>query len=310
MNIASSIQKVTEEILVKMTQSLFKEFKIDNLCLAGGVALNCVANTKILKSENNFKNIWVQPAAGDAGCSVGAALAYNFINENYKIDKDYKSDVMQNSFLGTSYTDSHIKKELDRFGSVYTYYNNRDELNRIVAKYISEGQAVGWFQGRMEFGPRALGNRSILADPRNVEMQKNLNLKIKFRESFRPFTPSVIAERCSEFFELNIESPFMLHAAYVRPGVAKVVPAITHIDNTARIQTVTPEVNERYYGLIKAFERKTGIPMVLDTSFNIADEPIVETPDDAIRCFLSTDIDVLGIDRFHIRKLAKTHVVN
>jgi carbamoyltransferase len=321
MNIASSIQKVTEEILVKMTQSLFKEFKIDNLCLAGGVALNCVANTKILKSENNFKNIWVQPAAGDAGCSVGAGLAYNFINENYiKRDKDYKSDVMQNSFLGTSYTDSHIKKELDRFGSVYTYYNNRDELNRIVAKYISEGQAVGWFQGRMEFGPRALGNRSILADPRNVEMQKNLNLKIKFRESFRPFAPAVMEEYLKEWFSGGIINPYMLFIDFIKEekmfkninlnlkGFEALnfkrsdIPAVTHVDYSARVQSVNKKQNINFYNLIEEFRKITSVPVLINTSFNIRGEPIVCTIEDAFKCFMGTNIDVLVCESYVLLK--------
>jgi carbamoyltransferase len=321
MNIASSIQKVTEEILVKMTQSLFKEFKIDNLCLGGGVALNCVANTKILKSENNFKNIWVQPAAGDAGCSVGAGLAYNFINENYiKRDKDYKSDVMQNSFLGTSYTDSHIKKELDRFGSVYTYYNNRDELNRIVAKYISEGQAVGWFQGRMEFGPRALGNRSILADPRNVEMQKNLNLKIKFRESFRPFAPAVMEEYLKEWFSGGIINPYMLFIDFIKEekmfkninlnlkGFEALnfkrsdIPAVTHVDYSARVQSVNKKQNINFYNLIEEFRKITSVPVLINTSFNIRGEPIVCTIEDAFKCFMGTNIDVLVCESYVLLK--------
>jgi len=321
MNIASSIQKVTEEILVKMTQSLFKEFKIDNLCLAGGVALNCVANTKILKSENNFKNIWVQPAAGDAGCSVGAALAYNFINEDYiKRDKDYKSDEMQNSFLGTSYTDSHIKKELDRFGSVYTYYNNRDELNRIVAKYISEGQAVGWFQGRMEFGPRALGNRSILADPRNVEMQKNLNLKIKFRESFRPFAPAVMEEYLKEWFSGGIVNPYMLFIDFIKEEKMfktknlnlkgfdglnfkrSDIPAVTHVDYSARVQSVNKKQNINFYNLIEEFRKITGVPVLINTSFNIRGEPIVCTIEDSFKCFMGTNIDVLVCESYVLLK--------
>ena len=328
MNIASSIQKVTEEIIVKITQSLFKEFKIDNLCLSGGVALNCVANTKILKSENNFKNIWVQPAAGDAGCSVGAGLAYNFINENYiKRDKDYKSDVMQNSFLGTSYTDSHIKKELDRFGSVYTYYNNRDELNRIVAKYISEGQAVGWFQGRMEFGPRALGNRSILADPRNVEMQKNLNLKIKFRESFRPFAPAVMEEYLKEWFSGGIVNPYMLFIDFIKEekmfkninlnlkGFEGLnfkrsdIPAVTHVDYSARVQSVNKKQNINFYNLIEEFRKITGVPVLINTSFNIRGEPIVCTIEDAFKCFMGTNIDVLVCESYVLLKNQnQTHI--
>jgi carbamoyltransferase len=217
MDIASSIQKVTEEILIKITQSLYKEYKIDNLCLVGGVALNCVANTKILQSENNFKNIWIQPASGDAGCSIGAALAFHYIHEgNVKKNKDKKIDEMQYSFLGQSYSDDHIKKELDKLGAIYTYYDDRSELNKIVAKHISEGKAIGWFQGRMEFGPRALGNRSILADPRNTEMQKNLNLKIKFREGFRPFAPAIMEEYLGDWFSGKILNPYMLFIDFVK----------------------------------------------------------------------------------------------
>jgi carbamoyltransferase len=321
MNIASSIQKVTEEILVKITQSLFKEFKIDNLCLSGGVALNCVANTKILNSENNFKNIWVQPAAGDAGCSVGAALAYNYIHENYiKRNKDFKSDEMQNSFLGTGYTDSHIKKELDRFGSVYTYYNNRDELNKTVAKYISEGQAVGWFQGRMEFGPRALGNRSILADPRNEEMQKNLNLKIKFRESFRPFAPAVMEEYLKEWFSGEIINPYMLFIDFIKEEKIiknknlnlkgfdglnfkrSDIPAVTHVDYSARVQSVNKKQNSSFYNLIEEFRKITGVPVLINTSFNIRGEPIVCTIEDAFKCFMGTNIDVLVCESYVLLK--------
>jgi carbamoyltransferase len=321
MNIASSIQKVTEEILVKITQSLFKEFKIDNLCLSGGVALNCVANTKILNSENNFKNIWVQPGAGDAGCSVGAALAYNYIHENYiKRDKDFKSDEMQNSFLGTSYADSHIKKELDRFGSVYTYYNNRDELNKTVAKYISEGQAIGWFQGRMEFGPRALGNRSILADPRNEEMQKNLNLKIKFRESFRPFAPAVMEEYLKEWFSGEIINPYMLFIDFIKEEKKNEnknlnlkgfdglnfkrsdIPAVTHVDYSARVQSVNKKQNSNFYNLIEEFRKITGVPVLINTSFNIRGEPIVCTIEDAFKCFMGTNIDVLVCESYVLLK--------
>jgi carbamoyltransferase len=328
MNIASSIQKVTEEILVKITQSLSKEFKIDNLCLSGGVALNCVANTKILDSENNFKNIWVQPAAGDAGCSVGAALAYNYIHENnIKRDKDFKSDEMQNSFLGTSYADSHIKKELDRFGSVYTYYNNRDELNKTVAKYISEGQAVGWFQGRMEFGPRALGNRSILADPRNEEMQKNLNLKIKFRESFRPFAPAVMEEYLKEWFSGEIINPYMLFIDFIKEEKIiknknlnlkgfdglnfkrSDIPAVTHVDYSARVQSVNKKQNSNFYNLIEEFRKITGVPVLINTSFNIRGEPIVCTIEDAFKCFMGTNIDVLVCENYVLLKNQnQTHI--
>jgi len=307
-DLAYAVQKLTEDVMVYMANYLYKKTNSKSLCIAGGVGLNCVANYQVLIGSP-FENVFIHPNPGDNGLAVGQALWAYVIDGNKE-----RKYVATHDYLGMEYSDTDYQNAImsikNRDDLVITEYENLEDLYEQMAVDIANGEIASWCQGRSEFGPRALGNRSILADPRRAEMKDILNARVKFRESFRPFTPSVIAERCSEFFELNIESPFMLHAAYVRPGVAKVVPAITHEDNTARIQTVTPDVNERYYGLIKAFERKTGIPMVLDTSFNIADEPIVETPEDAIRCFLSTDIDVLGIDRFHIRKLAKTHVVN
>jgi carbamoyltransferase len=307
-DLAYAVQKLTEDVMVYMANHLYKKKNTKNLCIAGGVGLNCVANYQVL-INSPYENVYTHPNPGDNGLAIGQALWA------YVIDaKKERKYVTTHDYLGIEYNESNFRDAIrsieNRDDLVITEFMQIEKLYEKVAADIADGRIVSWFQGRSEFGPRALGNRSILADPRRSEMKDILNKRVKFRESFRPFTPSVIAERCTEFFELNIESPFMLHAAYVRPGMAKLVPAITHVDNTARIQTVTQEVNERYYGLIKAFERHTGIPMVLDTSFNIADEPIVETPEDAIRCFLSTDIDILGIDNFHIRKLSKTHIVD
>jgi len=329
MDIASSIQKVTEEILIKITQSLYKEYKIDNLCLVGGVALNCVANTKILQSENNFKNIWIQPASGDAGCSIGAALAFHYINEcNIKKNKDKKIDEMQYSFLGQSYSDDHIKKELDKLGAIYTYYDDRSELNKIVAKHISEGKAIGWFQGRMEFGPRALGNRSILADPRNTEMQKNLNLKIKFREGFRPFAPAIMEEYLGDWFSGKILNPYMLFIDFVKnekiiknknlniKGFDLLnlkrsdIPAVTHVDYSARVQSVSKNQNINFYSLIEQFRKITDVPILINTSFNIRGEPIVSSIEDAFKCFMGTNIDILVCEKFLVLKKENQKHIN
>jgi len=329
MDIASSIQKVTEEILIKITQSLYKEFKIDNLCLVGGVALNCVANTKILQSKNNFKNIWIQPASGDAGCSIGAALAFHYIHEgNIKKNKDPKIDEMQYSFLGQSYSDDHIKKELDKLGAIYTYYDDRSELNKIVAKHISEGKAIGWFQGRMEFGPRALGNRSILADPRNTEMQKNLNLKIKFREGFRPFAPAIMEEYLGDWFSGKILNPYMLFIDFVKnekiiknknlniKGFDLLnlkrsdIPAVTHVDYSARVQSVSKNQNINFYSLIEEFRKITDVPILINTSFNIRGEPIVSSIEDAFKCFMGTNIDILVCEKFLVLKKENQKHIN
>jgi carbamoyltransferase len=312
MDIASSIQLVTEEIMIKIAYSLRNEFKTTNLCLAGGVALNCVANGKI-KQEKIFENIYVQPAAGDAGGSLGAALAFWHIELNKeKIKDDSNKDLMKGSYLGLEYTDKQIKVELDNFGAVYESYD-QDKIIEITAKKISEGKSIGWFQGKMEFGPRALGNRSILADPRSEIMQKNLNLKIKYRESFRPFAPSVLSDKVSEWFEYKGSSPYMLMVARVRKekqlemspdekrlfGIEKLnikrsqVPAITHVDYSARIQTVTKEDNFLYHKLISKFHEITGVPILVNTSFNIRGEPIVCSIEDAYRCFLTTELDFL-----------------
>ena len=312
MDIAASIQKVTEEIMLKMAKSLQKVYKKNNLCLAGGVALNCVANGKIHKA-NIFKNIFVQPAAGDAGGSLGAALAFWHLELKNK-RKNYKNkhDSMKGSYLGPEFSNDFIIKELKKFGAVFETFN-QDEIIEKTAKLIADGKSCGWFQGKMEFGPRALGNRSILADPRSPETQRKLNLKIKYRESFRPFAPSVLSEHVSEWFDFNGNSPYMLMVSNVKKekqiemnederklfGIDKLnikrseVPSITHVDYSARIQTVLKNTNELYYKLIEKFYELTGVPILVNTSFNIRGEPIVCTIKDAYRCFLTTELDFL-----------------
>jgi len=312
MDIAASIQKVTEEVMLKMAKSLQKKYKKNNLCLAGGVALNCVANGKIHK-ENIFKNIFVQPAAGDAGGSLGAALAFWHLELKNK-RKNYKNkyDSMKGSYLGPEFSNEFIIKELKKFGAVFETFNQDNIIDK-TAKLIADGKSCGWFQGRMEFGPRALGNRSILADPRSPETQKKLNLKIKYRESFRPFAPSVLSEHTSEWFDFNGNSPYMLMVSNVKKekqiemnederklfGIDKLnikrseVPSITHVDYSARIQTVIKDNNELYYKLIEKFYELTGVPILVNTSFNIRGEPIVCSIKDAYRCFLTTELDFL-----------------
>ncbi len=300
-DLAYAVQKVTEDVMVFLADWLYEKTESKNLCIAGGVGLNCVANYQVLV-RSKFENIFVHPNPGDNGLAIGQALYA------YSVDGDGpRRYVATHDYLGKEYSSSEIRSAVDALSGRkdirVTEYDSMEPLYDAMAERIANGLITSWCQGRAEFGPRALGNRSILADPRRADMKDILNSRVKFRESFRPFTPSVIASRASEFFELDIESPFMLFAAYVKPGKAALVPAITHVDNTARVQTVTHDVNPHYFGLIKAFERRTGIPMVLDTSFNIADEPIVETPMDAVRCFVSTDIDVLGVGRFLLEKL-------
>ncbi|MDC0653768.1 carbamoyltransferase [Candidatus Pelagibacter sp.] len=319
MDIAASIQKVTEDIMIKLAKSLKEEFNISNLCLAGGVALNCVANGKILK-EKIFDNIWVQPAAGDAGGSLGAALALWHIEENNPRIVNLNDD-MQGSYLGPEYTQKQIENELDKIGAVYEVKNEEDLLNQ-TAKDLSKGEAIGWFQGRMEFGPRALGNRSILGDPRSSETQKNLNLKVKYRESFRPFAPSILKEDLAEWFDISIDSPYMLMVSNINNnkttemneeqkklfGIDKLnikrseIPAVTHVDYSARIQTVHKETNEKYFKLIQKFKEKTNCPVVVNTSFNVRGEPIVNTPLDAFNCFMGTELDKLIIGNCYLKK--------
>ena len=319
MDIASSIQKVTEDVMIKLAKSLKEEFNISNLCLAGGVALNCVANGKILK-EKIFDNIWVQPAAGDAGGSLGAALALWYIEQNNP-RKTNHNDSMQGSYLGPEYSQKEIEVQLDKAGAKYEVFKDQELLEK-TATDLSKEEAVGWFQGRMEFGPRALGGRSILGDPRSEKMQKNLNLKVKYRESFRPFAPSILKKDLSEWFDINIDSPYMLMVSNINKGktikmteeqkklfgIAKLnvkrseIPAVTHVDYSARIQTVHKETNEKYFGLIEKFKEKTSCPILVNTSFNVRGEPIVNTPLDAFNCFMGTDLDKLVIGNCYLDK--------
>ena len=319
MDIAASIQFATEEIVLKITRFLFKEFKISNLCMAGGVALNCVANGKILK-EALFKNIWIQPASGDAGGALGAAQVFYYHELDNKREI-LKPDSMKGSYLGPQFTDDEVENELKNCGANYKKLN-LDQIIKETAKALSEEKAIGWFQGRMEFGPRSLGNRSIIADPRSEKMQKNLNLKVKYRESFRPFAPAVLFEKVSEWFEINSESPYMLLVADVKKskqvqmtnqqknlfGIDKLnvkkssIPSVTHVDYSARIQTVHKETNPKFYKLIEEFERITKYPVLVNTSFNVRGEPIVCSATDAFNCFMGTDLDVLVCNNFILYK--------
>ena len=312
MDIAASIQKVTEEIMIKLAKSIRNEYGIKNLCLAGGVALNCVANGKILQ-EKIFDNIWVQPAAGDAGGALGAALALWHIEQGNKRVVD-PNDSMNGSYLGFEYSQDQIEKELKSIGANFDILNYDDLINQ-TSEILSNEKAVGWFQGRMEFGPRALGGRSILADPRSEKMQKTLNLKVKYRESFRPFAPSILQEDLSSWFDINVESPYMLLVANVKYdkqiemtdeqkilfGIDKLnikrseIPAVTHVDYSARIQTVNKNTNKRYYDLISKFKERTGCPVIVNTSFNVRGEPIVNTPTNAFNCLMGTELDFLVI---------------
>jgi len=319
MDIASSIQSVTEEIVLKLTRSIAKEQYSKNLCMAGGVALNCVANGKIL-SEKIFENIWIQPAAGDAGGSLGAALA--LWHTELKKKRIYNNkDNMQGSYLGPSFNNDEIENELKKLGATFEKYSENDLIS-IVAEELSKEKIIGWFQGRMEFGPRALGARSILADARSDKMQKKLNLKVKFRESFRPFAPSIIREDLAEWFEMNNDSPYMLLVADVNKsirrnmtneekklfGIEKLnikrseIPAVTHVDYSARIQTVHEETNPRYYKLLKEYKKITNCPAVVNTSFNVRGEPIVCSVNDAYKCFMGTDLDILVCENFILYK--------
>ena len=319
MDIAASIQKVTEDIMIKLSKSIRKEYNIKNLCLAGGVALNCVANGKILK-EKIFDNIWIQPAAGDAGGSLGAALALWYLDQGNE-RKINSSDNMNGSFLGPEYTQNQIEEELKSIGGIFETVDYEKLINQ-TSEHLSSEKAIGWFQGRMEFGPRALGGRSILGDPRSEKMQKNLNLKVKYRESFRPFAPSILKEDLSNWFNLNVESPYMLLVADINYekkikmteeqeqlfGIDKLnikrseIPAVTHVDYSARIQTVTQKNNKPYYDLIYKFKEKTGCPVIVNTSFNVRGEPIVNTPTDAFNCFMGTNLDILVIEDFILFK--------
>ena len=319
MDLAASIQKVIEIIVLKIAKKAFDLTKCDNLCLAGGVALNCVANSKILE-EKIFKNIWIQPAAGDAGGALGAALAL-WHKELKKARSSPFKDEMQGSYLGPGFNDNEIEKHLPSLGATYEKFSEEDLL-KITAKELSQEKTIGWFQGRMEFGPRALGARSIIADPRSDKMQKILNLKVKFRESFRPFAPSIIREDLSKWFELSCNSPYMLLVANVHKSLRKEmtneenklfginklnvkrsdIPAVTHVDYSARIQTVHEDTNPKYYKLLQSFKKITNCPILVNTSFNVRGEPIVCTIQDAYRCFMGTDLDMLVCGSYILHK--------
>ena len=322
MDLAASIQEATEEIVLRLTRSICQETGIRNLCLAGGVALNCVANGKVLR-DGKFDGLWVQPAAGDAGGALGAALAIHHIN--LKQPRSVASeDAMRGSYLGPQFEQTDIEQRLTAAGAKFSVLSD-EELFAAGAKALAEDKALGWFQGRMEFGPRALGGRSILGDARSPTMQSVLNLKVKYRESFRPFAPAVLREDVADWFELDGDSPYMLLVADVVKnrrramteeekklfGIEKLnvprsdIPAVTHVDYSARIQTVHEETNPRYYKLISAFKQKTGCPVIVNTSFNVRGEPIVCTPEDAFRCFMGTEIEALAIGNCFLEKEAQ-----
>ena len=320
-NLALAIQIVTGEIVLKMAKEAKRLTNSDNLCLAGGVALNCVSNGKLQK-EGVFKNIYIQPAAGDAGAALGAAQAIYHMYYNKERVVDGINDVMEGSYLGPSFSEKEVMSMNKKTKAIFKHYSEFKEINIDIAKEISDGKVVGWFQGRMEFGPRALGNRSILGDARNPEMQKKLNLKIKYREGFRPFAPSVLAEDSNKLFDLDVDSPYMLLVAPINDSIKKKLPenyydlplwdrlytersvlqSITHLDFSARVQTVHKETNLKYWELIKAFKKITGYGLVVNTSFNVRGEPIVCTPYDAYRCFMSTEMDYLVINNFVYKK--------
>ena len=320
-NLGLAIQNITEEAVIRMAKEAKRLTGADYLCMAGGVALNCVSNGKLQKA-NIFKDIFIQPAAGDAGGALGAAQAAYHIYFGQERNITWKADAMRGSYLGPTFSDLDVALTAKKYKAVYTYYDNFQELTDEAAKLLAEGNVVGWVQGRMEFGPRALGGRSILGDPRNAEMQKKLNLKIKYRESFRPFAPSVLAENCSDYFDYDGISPYMLLVHPVAESRRKPVPAnyssldlreklyfersdlpsITHIDYSARIQTIHKETNPRYYDLINSFKQLTGYAVIVNTSFNVRGEPIVNTPNDAYRCFMRTEMDYLVVGNFIFSK--------
>jgi carbamoyltransferase len=323
MDLARSIQVVTEEVILKLARTIQQELKVDSLCLAGGVALNCVANGRLLR-EGPFKQIWIQPAAGDAGGSLGAALSawYEYFGNSRELNKSSESsDQMQGSYLGPGLHDDEIRTTLDRVGAKYHRFSE-GELHTKLAELLEAENVIGWCQGRMEFGPRALGGRSILGDPRSTKMQSVMNLKIKYRESFRPFAPAVLSEDVAEYFDLKDSSPYMLIVAPVSAklqspmseeqkklfGIEKLnvprssIPAVTHVDYSARVQTVHKETNPKFYDLLKAFKKRTGCGVLVNTSFNVRGEPIVCTTEDAYRCFMRTEMDYLVVENFLIDK--------
>ncbi len=320
MDLAASVQKVCEEVILKLAKSIKKETNKKHLCLAGGVALNCVANG-ILQKEGIFEELWIQPASGDAGGALGAALSGYYIYNDKPRKINLNGDSMKGSFLGPNFSDVQIEDFLSNTDAVFKKYNQKDIIEN-VAKYLSEGKAIGWMQGRMEFGPRSLGCRSIIADPRSEFMQKQLNLKVKFRESFRPFAPSILFEHIGDWFEVDIESPYMLLVSSIKDkvrlpvpsnynslfGISKLdvpiskIPAVTHVDFSARVQTVHKETNPIFHSLIKKFFEITGCPILVNTSFNVRGEPIVCNPEDAFRCFMGTNLDVLVIGNYILNK--------
>ena len=320
MDLAASVQKVVEEVVLKIAKDLQSKTKARNLCLAGGVALNCVANG-VLHRTNIFDEIWIQPAAGDSGGAVGAALAVYHLGLGRERNVKPSQDAMLGSYLGPEYSQQEVVKRLTNAGAVFTELSDAELVVR-TATAIADGRSIGWHQGRMEFGPRALGSRSILADPRSPTVQKRLNLQVKKRESFRPFAPSVLREDVGEWFELSTDSPYMLLVAGVaktklkesslddisKTGIARlevqrsVIPAVTHVDNSARVHTVEKSVNPRYHALLTEFKKQTNCPVLVNTSFNVRGEPIVETPEDAFRCFMRTDIEVLVVGNCYLVK--------
>lgn len=329
MNMALAIQQVTEEIVIKLARTAKNLTNSDYLVMAGGVALNCVANGKLLNA-GLFKDIWIQPAAGDAGGALGAAYLGWYLWKGEIRTVKGNADAMRGAFLGPEYDDKNILGVIRKYNAKYNYYKNFDDLTKIVASKIAEGNVVGWFQGKMEYGPRALGNRSILGDARNPEMQKKMNLKIKYREGFRPFAPSVLEEDIQEYFVLDRPSPYMLLVVPVKnerlkslpDGYDKMdlyqrlyhlrsdIPSITHIDFSARVQTVNKDVNPKYWSLINEFKKKTGYGIIINTSFNVRGEPIVCTPDDAYRCFMRTEMDYLVIGNFLLEKSQQKILIN
>ena len=320
MDLAASIQKVTEDIVLELARGIAKETGERNLCLAGGVALNCVANGILLR-EKIFDNIWIQPAAGDAGGALGAALSTWYLHHNQERATATERDAMKGAYLGPEFTDNEIETELTACGAIFKKLSETEMIEK-VASALADEKAVGWMQGRMEFGPRALGGRSIIADPRSPVMQKQLNLKVKYRESFRPFAPSVLREDVGDWFDYDTDSPYMLLVADVQNdkrrvmtekeealfGIDKLnvprssVPAITHVDYSARIQTVHADTNPKYHAVISKFKKKTGCPLVVNTSFNVRGEPIICTPTDAFKCFMGTEMDVLAVGNYVLYK--------
>ncbi|MEK9142829.1 MAG: carbamoyltransferase [Nitrospirota bacterium] len=320
MDLARSIQEVTEEVMLRLSRTMHRETGVDYLCMAGGVALNCVGNGRVLR-EGPFKGIWIQPAAGDAGGALGAALSAWHLYENKPRTANNVKDQMKGSYLGPAFSNDEVELRLKQLGAAYVRLAEKDLFTR-VAEELAAGKVVGWFQGRMEFGPRSLGGRSILGDARNTKMQSVMNLKIKYRESFRPFAPSVLRERVNSYFQMDCDSPYMLLVAPVQEkrrlpfnssekglwGIELLnvlrsdIPAVTHIDYSARIQTVHEDTNPRYYYLLKAFEERTGYATLVNTSFNVRGEPIVCTPEDAFRCFMRTEMDILVLENCVLKK--------